>query len=74
MKNKLGSAVAGAARTASQIFAYGLNTVVFMDIRDAFDSEGKSSLLNCIQRNGLPEKYICILKTLDQQTSGGQKV
>ncbi|WP_432422665.1 reverse transcriptase domain-containing protein [Streptococcus dysgalactiae] len=44
--------------------------VVFLDIRAAFDSVDRSALWNCLSRNGVPAKYISILKALYQRTSG----
>ena len=44
--------------------------VVFLDIRAAFDSIDRSALWNCLLRNGVPEKYVTILRELYSHTSG----
>ncbi|MBM6549315.1 reverse transcriptase family protein [Streptococcus dysgalactiae subsp. equisimilis] len=44
--------------------------IVFLDIRAAFDSVDRSALWNCLLRNGVPEKYVSILKALYAHTSG----
>jgi hypothetical protein len=43
--------------------------IVFLDIRAAFDSVDRTVLWNCLMRNGVPEKYINILKSLYLHTS-----
>ena len=44
--------------------------IVFLDIRAAFDSIDRTALWNCLLRNGVPEKYVSILKELYRHTSG----
>jgi hypothetical protein len=48
--------------------------VVFLDIRGAFDSVDRSTLWACLLRNGVPEKYVSVLKSLYYQTSGRVRV
>ena len=44
--------------------------VVFLDIRGAFDSVDRAALWNCLLRDGVPGKYVNILKALYLHTSG----
>jgi hypothetical protein len=43
--------------------------VVFLDIRAAFDSVDRTALWDCVLRNGMPEKFVRILKSLYSHTS-----
>ena len=43
---------------------------VFLDIHRAFDSVDRAALWDCLMRNGVPEKYVSILKALYMHTSG----
>ena len=44
--------------------------VVILDIQVAFDSIDRGALWNCLISNGVPEKYVSILKVVYSQTSG----
>ncbi|CAH8657151.1 unnamed protein product [Dicrocoelium dendriticum] len=43
---------------------------VFLVIRAAFDSVDRTVLWQCLLRNGVPEKFVCILRALYSLTSG----
>ncbi|WP_353805443.1 hypothetical protein, partial [Acinetobacter baumannii] len=44
--------------------------VVFLDIRGAFDALDRQTLWNCLMRNGVPTKYVLILKGMYRHTTG----
>nr|CAH8852710.1 unnamed protein product [Trichobilharzia regenti] len=48
-------------------------TVVFLDIKAAFDSLDRTVLWNCLLERGAPEKFVNILKALYRNTLGRVK-
>jgi hypothetical protein len=48
--------------------------VVFLDIRAAFDSIDRTTLWNCLTKNGVPNKFVNMLKALYDGTSGNVRV
>ncbi|CAH8442995.1 unnamed protein product [Dicrocoelium dendriticum] len=44
--------------------------VLFLDIKEAFDSVGRCALWNCLLRKGVPEKYVNIIQALYARSTG----
>ena len=48
--------------------------LVFLDIRAAFDTVHRESLWQCLKHNGIPERFLDLLRSLYEHTNGRVRV